>query len=559
MSSAVTTTAPVIDRTTPIIAKPVPWLLGEAVRRFPGRPALDFMGKTTSYDQLSRQVAAVACGLQKLGVKKGDRVALCLPNTPYFVISYYAILSIGGIVVNLNPLYVEREIRHLLEDSGATFLVTLDLEQILHKILPLLGTSPLEKVVVCSMRDALPLHKGLAFSLFKSKELADLPQDSRILRFSDLLSEKGKAFEVEIDPKEDVAVLQYTGGTTGIPKAAMLTHANLTGNCDQLMRLVHDLPLGNGSIIVLLPLFHVFAMTCAMNLGIYCGLELVLLPRWDKDMLRATIKRKKPVMFPGVPTIFTNVNEAAAEEDWALSSIRYCISGGAPLPMDVRKRFESLSGGSLVEGYGLSEASPVVCTNPIWAVRDGSIGPALPGTVVEIRSPEDPSKQCGVGEKGEVCVRGPQVMKGYWGRAEETANSFHDGALRTGDIGYIDEDGYVFLVDRIKDVIISGGYNVYPRVIEEALYEHPAIAEAVVIAIPDSHRGQVPKAFVKLRDGQSLSYEELQEFLGDRLSPIERPRKIEFRDQLPKTLVGKLSKKELVAEEQSKSPGEGKK
>jgi long-chain acyl-CoA synthetase len=224
--------------------------------------------------------------------------------------------------------------------------------------------------------------------------------------------------------------------------------------------------------------------------------------------------------------------------------------------MDVRQRFQALSGCCLVEGYGLSEASPVVTTNPMWAVRDGSIGPALPGTVVEIRSPEDPSKLLGFGEKGEVCVRGPQVMKGYWGRADETANVFHDGALRTGDVGYIDADGYVFLVDRIKDVIISGGYNVYPRIIEEALYEHPAIEEAVVIGVKDAHRGQVPKAFVKLREGQELGLEELQKFLEDRLSPIEKPRKFEFRDKLPKTLVGKLSKKELQAEEQAKSSAE---
>jgi long-chain acyl-CoA synthetase len=550
---------PVIDRTTPILAKPVPWLLAEAVRRFPSRPAMDFLGKTTTYRELARQVAAVGRALQKLGVKKGDRVALCLPNTPYYVISYYAVLSIGGIVVNLNPLYVEREIRHLVEDSGATILITLDVEQIFAKILPVLGTSPIETLVVCSMCEILPLPKRMAYALLKGKELAKPPSDPRILPFSALLRETGEPEPVGIDAKDDVAVLQYTGGTTGVPKAAMLTHANLTGNCDQLMRLVPEITLGVGSVLVLLPLFHVFAMTCAMNLGIHCGLELVLLPRWDKDVLRKTIKRKKPTMFPGVPTIYTNINEAASHEDWALSSIRYCISGGAPLPMDVRQRFESLSGGCLVEGYGLSESSPVVCTNPMWAVRSGSIGPALPGTIVEIRSPEDPSKLLGVGEKGEVCVRGPQVMKGYWGRAEDTANVFYEGALRTGDVGYMDEDGYVFLVDRIKDVIISGGYNVYPRMIEEALYEHPAIAEAVVIGIKDAHRGQVPKAFVKVRDGQTLTHEELQAFLEDRLSPIERPRKIEFRDQLPKTLVGKLSKKELLAEEQAKDSDNGQK
>jgi len=306
---------------------------------------------------------------------------------------------------------------------------------------------------------------------------------------------------------------------------------------------------------VQLPLFHVFAMTVAMNLAIQFAAEMILLPRYDRGMLRAAIKRKQPTMFPGVPTLYTNINEAAGKEKWALSSIRYCISGGAPLPMEVRQRFEALSGCQLVEGYGLSETSPVATCNPMGAVRDGSIGLPLPGTTIEIRDCDDPTKLMPPGEKGEVCVRGPQVMKGYWRRSDETANCFIDGSLRTGDVGYIDQDGYVFLVDRIKDLIIAGGYNVYPRVIEEALYQHPAIAEAVVIGVPDANKGQVPKAFVTLREGHSVTEQELHEFLAGHISPIERPRQIEFRDQLPKTLVGKLSKKELVAEELAKRAG----
>jgi long-chain acyl-CoA synthetase len=542
-----------IDRTTPIAATPVTWLLEEAVRRFPQSPAMDFMGRQTSYAELGRLVDQAARGFQHLGVERGTRVALCLPNCPYYVISYFAVLKAGGVVVNMNPLYVEREMRHLVEDSGATILVTLDLVQLTRKIVPLLGSSPLEKLVVCSMADALPTLKGIAFSLFKRKEIAKIPEgDARYIPFKSLLQAKGAAVKALIDPLNDVAVLQYTGGTTGIPKAAMLTHANLTGNCDQIARLVPDMPVGTGSIVVQLPLFHVFAMTVAMNLAIQFAAEMILLPRYDKDMLRATIKRKQPTMFPGVPTLYTNINEAASKEDWALSSIRYCISGGAPLPMEVRQRFETLSGCQLVEGYGLSETSPVATCNPMGRVRDGSIGLPLPGTTIEIRDCEDPTKLVPPGEKGEVCVRGPQVMKGYWRRSDETANCFVDGALRTGDVGYIDEDGYVFLVDRIKDLIIAGGYNVYPRVIEEALYQHPAVAEAVVIGVPDANKGQVPKAFVTLREGHTATEEELHKFLAGHISPIERPRQIEFRDQLPKTLVGKLSKKELVAEELAK-------
>ena len=541
-----------IDRTTPIAATPVTWLLEEAARRFPDRPSMDFLGKQTSYGDLARLVDQAARGFQHLGVERGTRVALCLPNCPYYVISFFAVLKAGGVVVNLNPLYVEKEIRHLVEDSGAEFLVTLDLVQITKKITPLMGNSTLKKLVICSMAEALPTLKGIAFSLLKKKEIARFPDDERHVPFKRLLEAKGAPVEAAIDALNDVAVLQYTGGTTGIPKAAMLTHANLTGNCDQIARLVPEMPIGTGSMLVQLPLFHVFAMTVGMNLAVQFAAEMILLPRFEQEMLRKTIKRKRPTMFPGVPTLYTNINQAAEKQDWALSSIRYCISGGAPLPMEVRQRFESLSGCQLVEGYGLSEASPVVSCNPMGEVRDGSIGLPLPGTIVEIRDREDPTKILPRGEKGEVCVRGPQVMKGYWRRADETANVFIDGALRTGDVGYIDEDGYIYIVDRIKDLIIAGGYNIYPRVIEEALYLHPAVAEAVVIGIPDAIKGQVPKAFVTLREGQSVTEEALHKFLSGHISPIERPRQIEFRTSLPKTLVGKLSKKELVAEELAK-------
>jgi long-chain acyl-CoA synthetase len=293
-----------------------------------------------------------------------------------------------------------------------------------------------------------------------------------------------------------------------------------------------------------------------MNLGIAFGAELILLPRFDLDQVMKTIAKKRPTLFPGVPTIYTAIN-AAAEQGWDLSSIRYCISGGAPLPVEVRARFEHLTGCRLVEGYGLTEASPVVTCNPFAAVKTGSVGIPLPGTTVEIRAVLDPSTILGPGEKGEICVRGPQVMTGYWRRPEETAQIFADGALRTGDIGYLDEDGFLFLVDRIKDVIISGGYNVYPRVIEEALYQHPAVAETVVIGVPDQYRGQAPKAFVRLRQGHQVSADELRQFLAGYLSRIELPKLIEFRTSLPKTLVGKLSKKELIAEELGRTEAEG--
>ncbi|HXP95200.1 MAG TPA: long-chain fatty acid--CoA ligase, partial [Telmatospirillum sp.] len=521
------------------------------------RPALDFLGRRTSYGELGRMVDQAARGFQQLGVKKGIKVGLCLPNTPYFIISYYAVLKAGGTVVNFNPLYVEREIAHQIKDSGITLMVTLDLRQIYPKIKAMLDRTCLEKVVVCRMADILPSVQGLLFQVLKRSELADAPADLRHITFAQLMANDGQLKPLEIDPKTDIAVLQYTGGTTGLPKGAVLTHANITGNTDQLRRWVPDIQDGQERMLCVLPLFHVFAMTVAMNLGIAFGAEMILLPRFDLEQVMKCIAKKRPTLFPGVPTIYTALNGAAEKGGWDLSSIRCCISGGAPLPVEVRARFEQLTGCRLVEGYGLSEASPVVTCNPFDAVKAGSVGLPLPGTTVEIRAPHDPTLLLGRGEKGEICVRGPQVMPGYWQRPADTEMVFVEGALRTGDIGYIDDDGYLFLVDRIKDVIISGGYNIYPRVIEEALYQHPAVAETVVIAVPDQYRGQAPKAFVRLRDGYRATPEDLRQFLTDYVSRIELPKAIEIRDTLPKTMVGKLSKKELIAEEEAKAAGGG--
>ncbi len=542
-----------VDWTTPIAVRPVPAILDEAVARFAGRPAIDFLGRHTTYAELGRLVDRAARGFQQLGVRKGVKVGLCLPNTPCFVICYYAILKAGGTVVNYNPLYVERELRHQLEDSGTTIMVTLDIKQIYPKVAAMLDSSCLERIVLCRMADFLPSVQGLLFSVLRRSQVAHVPDDLRHVPFPRLLANDGRLQPVPIDPTADLAVLQYTGGTTGRPKAAMLTHGNITANTDQLYRWMPDGRAGEERMLCVLPLFHVFAMTVAMNVGLCYGAELILLPRFELKQVLKCIAKKRPTLFPGVPTIYTAINGAAEQEACDLSSIRYCISGGAPLPLEVRSRFEQLAGCKVVEGYGLSEASPVVTCNPFGRVKDGSVGLPLPGTAVEIRSPLDPAQLLGRGEKGEICVRGPQVMSGYWQRPEETAQVFAAGALRTGDIGYLDEDGYLYLVDRIKDVIISGGYNIYPRVIEEALYQHPAVAEAVVIGVADPYRGQVPKAFVRLRPAMASTVEELHGFLSGYVSRIELPKYIEFRDELPKTLIGKLSKKELVAEELARS------
>jgi Acyl-CoA synthetases (AMP-forming)/AMP-acid ligases II len=530
-------------------------ILDRAVEAFPHRPALDFLGRHTSYGELGRLVAQAACGFQQLGVKKGTRVGLCLPNTPYYVICYYAVLRLGGIVVNYNPLYVERELCHQIEDSGTTIMVTLDIRQIYPKVAAAFGKTCLERIVVCPMSGILTSVKSVMFSVFKRSEVADVPDDLRHVTFDKLIANDGVADLPVIDPMRDVAVLQYTGGTTGVPKGAMLTHANLTANVDQLYRWVPEVHPGQERMLLVLPLFHVFAMTVGLNLGIAFAAELILLPRFELDQVVRCIAKKRPSMFPGVPTIYTALIRAAEQHHADMGSIRVCISGGAPLPLEVRHRFETLTGCHLVEGYGLSEASPVATCNPLdGKVRDGSVGLPLPGTVIDVCSPHDPSVKMAPGEKGEICIRGPQVMAGYWKKPLETASVLVEGALRTGDIGYVDPDGYVFLVDRIKDVILCGGYNVYPRVIEEALYQHPAVAEATVIAVPDAYRGQAPKAFVVLRDNHRATPTELKDFLSNYLSRIEMPKAIELRRSLPKTMVGKLSKRELVAEERAAHP-----
>jgi long-chain acyl-CoA synthetase len=538
-----------------IVAEPVFAALDRAVRDYPSRTAIYFMGRRWSYRQLGRLVERAAKGLQDIGVGKGVRFGVCLPNTPYFVVLYYAALKCGATVVNFNPLYVERELKQQVLDSGTTVMATLDVVEIYPKIAAIAEEAGLSKVIVCSLADALPRAKGLAYRLFKRSSQARPPRDGRHLAYERLIASSGAAAPVEIDAANDLAVLQYTGGTTGLPKAAELTHANLSANCQQVAwHMSPNAQPGHERAMAVLPLFHAFALTTILNLGVEVGAELILEPRFDLKRVIRLIERLRPTMFPAVPTIYNAIGIAAERAGADLRSIRTCISGGAPLPQAVRAKFEALTGAHLVEGYGLSEASPVVTCNPLkGVVKDGSVGPPMIGTTIEIRDIEDSARILPAGAHGEVCIRGPQVMRGYWRRPEETAAAFVDGALRTGDVGYLDEDGYLFLVDRLKDVIICGGYNVFPRTIEEALYRHPAVAEAVVIGVPDAYRGEAPKGFVTLKPGAEATRDEIRRFLTDQISKIEMPREIEIRDELPKTLIGKLSKKELVAEKRARA------
>lgn len=538
-----------VDWAAPIAETALYQLMADAVSRFGDRPCLDFLDREYTYAEVGELVDRVAKGFRQLGVEKGMRVGLCLPNSPYYVICFFAVLKAGGTVVNYNPLYTEPEIARQIADSRTRIMVTLDLRQLYPKVAACLAETPLRTVVVCPMGDILPTLKGVLFAVFQRSRIADIPDDLQHVSFDSLTQNDGELAAAPVEPGTDIAVLQYTGGTTGTPKGAMLTHANCTANVAQIRHWFPELRDGEESILAVLPFFHVFAMTAILNLGMAIGARLILLPRFELDEALDVIEEKRPTLFPAVPTLYTAINGKAGIEGRDLSSIRYCISGGAPLPGDVRRAFESLTGCILVEGYGLTEASPVVACNPLaGAGREGSIGLPLPGTRIEVRDLEDPARRLGVGEKGEICISGPQVMAGYLDRPEETADVLKDGFLRTGDVGHMDEDGFFFLVDRIKDLIICSGYNVYPRMIEEAIHLHPDVAEATVIGIPDAYRGQTPKAFVKLRDGAMLDEEGLLAFLKERLSPIEIPDAIEFRDKLPKTLIGKLSKKELADE-----------
>ena len=534
----------------------LPDLLDRAVRRFGDRPALDFYGRTWTYRAVGKLTDRLAAGLARLGVARGVRVGLCLPNSPYAVVFYFAILKAGGTVVNFNPLYTPRECAAQIRDSETTVMVVADIERIYSPVAAIADEAGLRHLIVCPLADVLPLGRSVLYRLFKRGEIARVPADPRHVPLAALLSgAAGPRGRTTVRP-DDVALLQYTGGTTGTPKGAMLTHANLVGNVRQLAPLVEQggLRPGQERVLAVIPLFHVFAMTVAMNLGLEIGAQIVLVPQFKIDQLLATIARTRPTFFPAVPTIFGAINKAAETARLDLRSIRLCISGGAPLPVEVGARFEALTGCRVAEGYGLTESSPVACVNPFDARRRaGSVGLPLPDTTIEIRDPVRPDRLMPAGTKGEVYIRGPQVMAGYWRRPGDTAEVLDGGALRTGDIGYRDADGFLFLVDRIKDLILCGGYNVYPRQIEDALYEHEAVEEAVAVGIPDAYRGESPKAFVKLRAGHTATPEALRTFLADRLSKIELPRDIEIRTSLPKTAVGKLSKKELVAEERDRA------
>lgn len=540
---------------TAFLPKPLYTILDDTATRYPDHIAIDFMGKEYTYARLSEMVNRVAAGLQDMGVGRETRVGIFMPNSPQFIIAYYAILKAGGTVVNFNPLYSEHEIEHQINDSKVEVMFTLNLRILYPKLKPFIGTTSLKKVVVGFFQEALPMSKAALYTVAKAKDLYLPPKNEHHTTLNELLAyEPIKPSAVPmLLPSEHMAVIQYTGGTTGVPKGAMLTHANLYINTLQSTMWMNGLKEGEEIMLAVLPFFHVFAMTVALNLSIYNGFKIIPHPRFELKTVLADIQHKKPTLFPGVSTLYATINNCPTLEKYDLTSIKKCISGGGPLPVEVKQRFEKLTGCSLVEGYGLSESSPVTHCNPLQGRNiEGSIGLPLPGTIAEIISIEDRMTPMKQGEVGEICIRGPQVMRGYLNQAAETANVLHNGRLHTGDLGYVDAHGYFYIVDRLKEMIIVGGYNVYPRNVEEVIYTHEAVAECAVVGLSHPSRGQMIKAYIVLKEGYQLTPDTLKNFMRERMSRYAVPHDIEFRSELPKSPIGKILKKILVAEEAAK-------
>lgn len=539
---------------------PVHEIVDRSAAQWPERTAIDFMGRRISYRELKALTDRAAAGLQRLGVRPGVHVGLYLPNTPHYIVAFFGVLKAGGVVVNYSPLDAQNVLAHKIEDSETDIIVTLDLKAMAPQMLQLLGRSRLARLVVGSVAEMSGAPAAVAQQMMQSGQLAALPSAERLVSFASLLDNDGHHERHDLgNPRAALAVLQYTGGTTGEPKGAMLTHGNLTTACSQIWVLTQGEPklleLGREKLLVVLPLFHIYALTADMLFGLQIGAELVLHLRFDADAALRDLSAKRITVFPGVPTMFTAVLSRADVANHDLSALRHCNSGGAPLPLEVQQRFRQLTGCTLNEGWGMTETSPTGTFTPAFGQRKaGSCGLPVPQVLIKIVDVADPSRELPIGQRGELCIKGPNVMAGYWKNPAATSAAMTpDGYFRTGDVAVMDDDGFVFIVDRTKDMILCSGYNVYPRRIEEAIYAHPSVAEVCVIGIADAYRGQSPKAFVTLKNGAPpLTLDALKAFLADRVGKHEMVQSLELRAELPKTPVGKLSKKALYEEEQAR-------
>ena len=561
--------SPGVPHTVDIPEQPLPWLVDQAARTSGGTTAIAYYGTYITYAQFAALVDRFAHALVKMGVKRGDRVSLCLPNIPQFPIAFYGALKAGAVVVPTNPLYTQPELEHQLKDAQVKVAVVVDL--VYPNLAAVRARTSVEHVILAGVADYFPLPLALAYKVRTARENRGKPHtDMRALRsdptihqFKQVIgaSHDRQGFEVFALPApakpDDLAVLQYTGGTTGVAKGAMLSHRNLLANAVQCWAWSEQPPNVTHRTLCVTPFFHVYGLTIGMNMTVLSGSTMVLLPRFTVEDTLKAIERYKPDLFPGVPTMYLALARAAEQKPRNLQSIKVCISGSAPLPLEVQRRFEAVTGGKVVEGYGLTESSPVTHCNPVYGDRRiGTIGLPLPNTESAVINP-DSWAPMPVGERGEIAVRGPQIMQGYLNRPDETAKVLHDGWLRTGDIGTMNDEGYFTIVDRAKDLIIASGYNIFPREVEEVLFEQPKVLEAVVIGVPDEYRGETVRAYIVPKPGETLTADEMRAFVNERLAIYKQPKEYVFRESLPKTFVGKVLRRELreqaIAEQQART------
>ena len=529
----------------------LPAILQRTADQFPDNMALLFQGYQITFRQLNDMVNRFAACLHGFGIKKGDSVAILLPNVIPCVVAYYAILKVGGITVMNNPLYSDRELKHQFNDSGSKVLITIDL--LGNRMIDLRPETGIKQIVYTSIGDYLPFPKNLLFPLVAKKKnlAADVKPAEDVYKWKDVLT-KSTAHPPDVPHSfNDVAMYQYTGGTTGVSKGVMLTHGNLSKQVQQAEAWFPKFNKGEEIMLGALPFFHVFGLSVAMNFGIYMGWGHILIPKPQPDALLESISKFKPTFAPLVPTMYIGMLNHPKIDKTDMTSIKGCFSGSAPLPLEVIRDFESKTGAVIVEGFGMTESSPVTHINPFAGGKRkvGSVGVPVTDTEARIVDIVDGNTNVPVGETGELLVKGPQVMKGYWNKPEETAQTLTDGWLHTGDIAKMDDDGYFYIVDRKKDMILSGGYNVYPRDIEEVLYENPKVQEAAAIGVPHPTRGEAIKIFLVMKEGETADQEEIIEYCAGKLAKFKLPTEVEFRDELPKTNVGKILKKDLRQEE----------
>lgn len=532
----------------------LPLLLQKNAETYPYNTAIEFFGAKLSYREFWAEILKFAAALTEIGVKRDDKVAIMLPNCPQCIIAYYAVLWLGAVVVLTNPMYVEREMEHQWNNAEVETLIVLD--HLYPKVGSVLPRTDVKRIVVTSLREYFPFFLKWIYPIKAKKEklFTNIPYGGNVFNFKKLIQGAPRTTPpCGVESLDDLALLQYTGGTTGVPKGVMLTHRNILANTVQLTNWFTELRPGQERMLSVLPFFHVFGMTVGMNFALYSGGAIIPVPRFDINTFLKTLEKAKPTLFPAVPTIFVAIVNRPDIDSYNLSSIRFCVTGSAPMPVEVLKKFEALTGCVIVEGFGLTESSPVTHVNPIQGARKaGSIGLSLPDTDCRIVDIALGVEDMPPGQEGELIVRGPQVMAGYWRMPKETDAALKDGWLYTGDIATMDEEGYVYIVDRKKDMVIAGGFNIYPREIDEVLYAHPKIMDAVSVGVPDEYRGETMKAYVVLKPGESLTEKEVIDFCKARLAAYKVPKAVEFRDSLPKTLVGKVLRKMLRAEEMEK-------